>query len=105
MRLLTLAIVGLLSSCSQQEVGCVRTDYQQVTLPARSGEIVLHWDLDQQTPEGFYGDTVCAPALGDVPVKCFVRLNITPTFNDSCSLAKLGHEVNHAMGAQHEKGS
>jgi hypothetical protein len=36
------------------------------------------------------------------PTVCFITLKFTaPDFADVCKLAKLGHEVGHALGAMH----
>lgn len=96
--LLVAAILGLLmfavSGCATLE-RCDIKQYEQTAPVASHGKVTLVWALEQQFPGRQFGSTYCNAGT------CIVSLSGTPTFENHCSLARLGHEVAEAMGARH----
>lgn len=96
--LVTLVLVALswvLQGCATVDVQCgMRADYKASPLPAH-GRATFAWSYGV----GFSGNQYGEAIPGEVTV---IRLAGTPpTFNDVCGLARLGHEVAHAMGGRH----
>lgn len=97
-RLLLVALVlfvlwatSLLTGCASQ---CVRTDYVQAPIPTH-GEVRIAWAFGQTFAGNVYGQT------DHTADKAIVSLRDLPSFNNECSLARLGHEVLHAFGGRH----
>lgn len=100
---LVLATLLVCFGCATPDLVCgVRADYQNPTRIKSSGTVLLHWDY-QANPSNpiAYGDADCWQ--GEVRT-CNLRLRgAAPDLNDVCALAKLGHEVAHSLGADHER--
>lgn len=85
----------LLSGCASVDCN-MKTDYAQMTPVPESGSVAFSWQYRSALQEGLYGLTRCN---GD---SCHLMMDGTPPdFSDICGLARLGHEVSHAMGARH----
>ncbi len=90
-----------LHGCASVDMECgMRADYKASPL-APEGEVLIKWAFNS-TPKNpaAYGDAECWEAQGQR--SCILRLRDSPpTFNEICRLARLGHEVGHAMGGNH----
>lgn len=99
-----LLIAGLLVLC-----GCATLDTQcNMAIPENSkhmapeGETLVVWRFDPASTNCQPTSYGCAECSGSNPRVCFITLKFTaPDFNDVCKLARLGHEVGHALGAMH----
>lgn len=101
-RRLLLVVMVLFVVWSTGIVGCasvdrqcdMRADYVLRPTPTH-GEVRLAWAFGQSFAPTVYGQT------DHTTEKAIVSLRDLPAFNDTCSLARLGHEVLHAMGGSH----
>jgi hypothetical protein len=96
---LVLLCASWLPSCATPDLICnMKIDYAgdaQHSSVAPQGNVRLAWRFNAEQRAGFYGNADCMK--GDDPL-CVVRLKgAPPKFSDVCGLARLGHEVAHAM--------
>lgn len=94
--LVLIPLIYILAGCASVDVQCdMRVDYRSSPIPAH-GKTTFAWSYGQ----GFLLPTQYGEAIAsDITV---IRLRgDPPTFNDICGLARLGHEVAHAMGGRH----
>jgi hypothetical protein len=103
-RFLLLSLVAYCASllgCATPDAICdMRVRYEERPMTS-TGNVRLAWRFDAETREGNYGVTDCYETDGER--LCLVRLKgPPPKFSDVCGLAKLGHEVAHAMNATHD---
>jgi hypothetical protein len=101
-RLLLILLVCLSASqipgCATPAQICdVRQDYRHTAaIPAR-GDVRVTWERTSAKPSGHYGLTVC-DAQGK---NCHIQLYQAPDYNNVCAVHDFGHEMLHAMGANH----
>lgn len=96
-RLLLLAFA--LSGCATVDVQCDMA-IPAVTAPAaQRGEATIRWAFDPAAANCPPHSNGCALVLEDVTL--LTLKFVAPSFSDVCALAKLGHEVLHAMKASH----
>lgn len=90
-----------LIGCATPDVMCqMKTQYGAEVAMAKTGNVRLAWRFEAEQKPGFYGVADCTK--GDDPL-CLLRLKGSPPkFDDVCGLARLGHEVAHALGAMHD---
>jgi hypothetical protein len=96
---LVLLCASNLPSCATPDIICnMKIDYAGDTQHgdvAPQGNVRLAWRFNAEQRNGSYGNADCT--RGDDPL-CIVRLkDAPPKFSDVCGLARLGHEVAHAM--------
>jgi hypothetical protein len=94
---LVLAAASQLPGCATPDVICdVRQDYHSTAIPPK-GEVRVTWEV-KALPANRYGYATCDRAGKN----CHIQLADLPDFNNVCRLADFGHELAHAMGAQHQ---
>ena len=101
---LTIVTLACCFGCATPGVQCgMKDNYQHVMPVADSGTVTIHWQYGPKPRQGVYGLTTCHYKIG-LGQECFIALEgPAPTANDVCGLAKIGHEVGHAMLMEHEQ--
>lgn len=96
--LVAAALLNLLAACATPAVQCqMRDDYTVGAGVPVTGSVTLTWVYGQGFGGRQYGEAIDAGGLQ------IVRLaGDPPDFNDICGLARLGHEVAHALGGRHQ---
>lgn len=94
---LVLAAASQLPGCATPAQICdVRQDYTSTPVPTR-GAVRVTWEV-KPLPAGRYGYATCDRAGQN----CHIELADLPDFNNVCRLADFGHELAHALGANHQ---
>lgn len=93
------ALAAVLQACATVDVQCdMKADYAKARTAPTHGSMQLKWAFDQTFTNPIQWGT-------RAPVRDGALIALKgppPSFNDVCALARLGHEVNEAMGATHE---
>lgn len=94
---LVMACAFLAFGCATPGVMCdMKVDYPSESAVPLVGNVRLAWRFEAEQRGGAYGNTDCMAS--DDGRLCVVKLKgPPPSFSDVCGLAKLGHEMRHAL--------
>lgn len=86
------------AGCATVDLQCgMRADYKTQMTVSRSGKVSIAWVYGAGFEGHQYGEMIDAD-----DVKIIRMTGEPPDFNNICDLARLGHEVAHAMGGRHQ---